>query len=254
MKHRRSGTPVRRTPRRPNPRLRVEALDDRCLPSTFTVTNLFDSGAGSLRAAVAAANANPGADAIDFATTGNIALTSGQLDITASLTINGPGESALTVSGEGNSRVFAIAGNSTVVIAGLTVANGWTTDSPGGGISMAGGTVTLDHVTVSGNYAEGAPGFFDYYNYNTYSVGNGLGGGLYVAGGTLILDQSTVSGNYAIGGAGSSNFEYGGYGGNARGGGLYVAGGTGYSEQCTNSRNGARGGAGGDGCAGSRYG
>src|SRR5690242_16363485 len=46
-------------PHRPpaSPRLRVDPLDDRCLPSTFTVTNLLDSGAGSLRAAVAAANA-----------------------------------------------------------------------------------------------------------------------------------------------------------------------------------------------------
>src|SRR5438034_10988843 len=159
------------------------------MPSTFTVTNLLDTGAGSLRAAVAAANANPGADAIDFATTGTIALTSGQLDITDSLTINGPGESALTISGEGVSRVFAITGNPTVLIGGLTVANGWTTDSPGGGISMAGGTVTLDHVTVTGNYAVGAPGVFDFWydpsvGYSaTYSVGNGVGGGLYVAGG-----------------------------------------------------------------------
>jgi hypothetical protein len=215
------------------------------MPSTYTVLNLLDSGPDSLRAAVAAANANPGAEAIDFATTGTIALTSGQLDITDSLTINGPGESALTVSGEGNSRVFAIAGNPTVVIGGLTVANGWTTDSPGGGISMAGGTVTLDHVTVSGNYAVGAPGFFDYYNYDTYSVGNGLGGGLYVAGGTLILDQSTVSGNYAIGGAGSFYFEYGGYGGNAQGGGLSIDGGMVYVNRSTVCSNGAYGGAGG---------
>src|SRR5262249_25417647 len=76
---------------RPTARLGVEALDDRCLPSTFTVTNLLDSGDGSLRAAVAAANANPGADSIDFAVTGTITLTSGELDITDSVTINGPG-------------------------------------------------------------------------------------------------------------------------------------------------------------------
>src|SRR5256885_817842 len=139
-------------------RLWLEPLDDRCLPSTFTVTNLLDSGPDSLRAAVAAANANPGADAIDFATTGTIGLTSGQLDITDSVTINGPGAGALTVSGEGVSRVFGIAGGPTVVIAALTVANGSATDTPGGGVSMAGGgifmaggTVTLDHVTVTGN-------------------------------------------------------------------------------------------------------
>ena len=110
-------------------RPRLEVLDDRCLPSTFTVLNLLDSGAGSLRAAVVAANANPGPDAIDFATTGTIALTSGELDITDSLTINGPGVNALTISGNHVSRVFGLAGNPTVSIAGLTVANGWTSGS-----------------------------------------------------------------------------------------------------------------------------
>jgi Calx-beta domain-containing protein len=252
MKQRRSGTPIRRTPHRPTAaRLRVEALEDRCMPSTFTVLSLLDNGPDSLRAAVVAANANPGADAINFATTGTIALTSGQLDITDSLTINGPGADALSVSGENNSRVFAIAGDPTVLIAGLTVANGWTTDSPGGGISMAGGTVTLDHVTVTGNYAVAAPGAFEYWydpsvGYSaTYSVGNGVGGGLYVAGGTLTLDQCTVSGNYAIGGAGYT-FYYSGHGGGGEGGGLYVAGGTVHVNQTTISSNYADGGHGGD--------
>ena len=157
LKTRGSHAPVqhrRRGARRRQPaanRLTFETLENRCMPSTFTVTNLLDSGPDSLRAAVAAANANPGADTIDFATTGTIALTSGQLDITDSLTINGPGAGALTVSGNDVSRVFGIAGDPTVVIADLTVANGWTSGSPGGGISMAGGTLTLDHVTVSGN-------------------------------------------------------------------------------------------------------
>src|SRR5262249_35750823 len=68
----------------------LEVLEDRALPSAFMVTNLLDSGAGSLREAVVAANANPGADTIDFATTGTIALTTGQLDITDSVAINGP--------------------------------------------------------------------------------------------------------------------------------------------------------------------
>ena len=56
LKSRPSVAPVRHSPHRPHsPRLVVEALDDRCLPSTFTVTNLLDSGAGSLREAVASA-------------------------------------------------------------------------------------------------------------------------------------------------------------------------------------------------------
>ena len=42
---RRSGRPRRTV-------LAVDALEDRAVPSTFTVLNLADSGAGSLRAAV----------------------------------------------------------------------------------------------------------------------------------------------------------------------------------------------------------
>jgi hypothetical protein len=48
-------------------RLHVEALEVRCTPSTFTVTNSGDAGLGSLRAAILQANATPGADRIDFA-------------------------------------------------------------------------------------------------------------------------------------------------------------------------------------------
>jgi len=42
--------------------LRLEFLDDRTVPSTFTVDNLADSGPGSLRQAILDANALPGAD------------------------------------------------------------------------------------------------------------------------------------------------------------------------------------------------
>src|SRR5437016_2507198 len=63
---------------------RLEVLEDRTVPSTFTVTNLADSGPGSLRAAIMAANTNPGADDIKFAggVKGIITLTSGELSVT----------------------------------------------------------------------------------------------------------------------------------------------------------------------------
>jgi hypothetical protein len=99
--------------RRPAPRRsravpRVRFLEDRTLPSTFVVTNLLDSGPGSLRYEIQLANANPGADTINFkkGLTGTITLTSGELDITDSLTINGPGTNKLSASGGGTSRVF----------------------------------------------------------------------------------------------------------------------------------------------------
>src|SRR6516165_4332218 len=99
---------VSRPPCRQHVRLRLEPLEDRSMPSIFLVTNLNDSGSGSLRAEIAAANAHSGADEIDFAAalTGTITLTSGELLITRSVTINGPGAGQLSVSGNNSSRVF----------------------------------------------------------------------------------------------------------------------------------------------------
>ena len=75
------------------PRLVFEALEDRTLLSLFMVTNLDDAGAGSLRDAILDANANAGADVIDFApkVKGTIGLSSGELAITDDLIIDGPG-------------------------------------------------------------------------------------------------------------------------------------------------------------------
>src|SRR5436309_2911519 len=45
-------------------RPRVEALEDRTVPTTFLVTTTLDGLPGSLRQAVIASNAHPGADTI----------------------------------------------------------------------------------------------------------------------------------------------------------------------------------------------
>jgi hypothetical protein len=56
--------------------------------ATYTVTTTADSGAGSLRDAIQLANANPGQDRIEFATTGvfataqTITLGGTQLSVT----------------------------------------------------------------------------------------------------------------------------------------------------------------------------
>ena len=76
--------------------------------ATLTVTNLNDSGAGSLRQAVIDAN-TPGPDQIVFQSglTGAINLTSGDLNIQdGELTIQGPGAAQITVDGDGSDRIF----------------------------------------------------------------------------------------------------------------------------------------------------
>ena len=60
---------------------------DSTFATTFTVTNLNDSGSGSLRDTIAAANSG---DTIVFAVTGTIALSSPEILIDKDLTINGP--------------------------------------------------------------------------------------------------------------------------------------------------------------------
>ncbi len=68
--------------------------------ATLTVTNLNDSGAGSLRQAVIDAASG---DTINFSVTGTITLTSAQISINKDLTITGPGvaisPSAATTTG-----------------------------------------------------------------------------------------------------------------------------------------------------------
>src|SRR5262245_31303377 len=80
----------RRDPAQAATRPNLEVLEDRTVPSTFSVLNLADSGEGSLRQAVLDANANTGADVIRFdgRLQGTITLAS-ELSITDDLAING---------------------------------------------------------------------------------------------------------------------------------------------------------------------
>src|SRR5262249_34306909 len=149
--------PIRKRPlRRARPAL--EALEDRAVPSTFTVNNLLDDGSvGSLRWAVSQANSNPGDDTINFDTTvfktpQTINLSGTQLELTdtsVTETIAGPA-AGVTVSGGGLSRVFQVDGLVTASISGLTISGGKA--NYGGGLVNY-GTATLTNCTVSGNSA-----------------------------------------------------------------------------------------------------
>src|SRR5262245_59181680 len=256
--------------------LSVERLEERTVPSTFTVTNLLDSGPGSLRTAIAAANDRPGADTIRFAPAardGTIALTSGQLSITDYLILDGPGVQRLTISGNDASRVFSVSGSATdVVIRQLTIANGRATGTTavgpfgpvtlGGGLLNMGARVILSHVTLDNNQAVGplAQGgaiasvfgatlvVTDSTFTENRAAGTSFGssGAILSDGGSvLVLDHSTFTGNQATAslGAGSTFFQ-----GNAVAGAVKSAGGSQATVlHSTFEGNLARGGNGADG-------
>ena len=172
----------------------VEPLERRALLATFTVSSLDDAGLGTLRDAIAQANADPAADVIAFAPglTGTIALGSALPDLATPIDVEGPGASSLTVArssadGTPGFRVFTIDPGAVVTIAGLTIRGGGGV-AEGGGV-RSGGTLTVLDSAIVDNEATGA------------------GGGLYNAadGGSAKVWRSTISGNRAGRGGGIAN-------------------------------------------------
>ena len=130
-------------------------LPARAAGSVISVTNTNDSGPGSLRAAIAAAN--PG-DVIQFNLSypATITLSSTML-IDKSISIVGPGADKLTISGNNAVGVFKIASSSPLDVSflHLTIADGYS----GNGIYNQNGVttipLTLDSVVMMNN-ASGA--------------------------------------------------------------------------------------------------
>ncbi|MBK7976673.1 MAG: CSLREA domain-containing protein [Deltaproteobacteria bacterium] len=247
--------------------------------STITVTSTADdydhgpNGNCTLREAVIAANTNTktdkcpaggGADTIVIPAgtytltipgTGDDAAHTGDLDITASVTIVGAGADATIVdAGQLDQGFDVLATSGTTSISSLTVRNAWTAfvsrgsklrlasvsiRAGGGGIRVDGGAVTVTGSTVGdpsgelvsdcANRAELGGGIYlgsgSLVVVDSVVAGNcaaeilgvGAGGGIAVWGGTALLERTVVRGNTAVGDPRV---------GDGRGGGLFVAGGT----------------------------
>jgi hypothetical protein len=186
------------------------------VPTTYTVTNLNDSGSGSLRQAILDANTTtPGvADIIAFQAglTGTIPLT-GVLPIADGLTILGPGADIVAVNGQSFGRVIQTVNTGIVydvVISGLTLTGGGA-----GCIEAFDANLTLDHVAVTGNIGSGVVGGDgNLVVRNSVISGNSdsTGGGIFMLRGSLLLENSAVTGNTATSSTGGG------------GGGIYAAG------------------------------
>ena len=185
--------------------------------TTFTVTNLNDSGPGSLRQAVLDANANVGHDTILFAPglTGTIVLTSGELVITDNVDIIGPAAGSIAVSGNNTSRIFDITDGEMSRIANLTLTNGRSAE--GGAVRALAFLMEFANVTFTNNTATTGDGGAihvvrtgfpaELRIVNSTFTGNtalvGMGGALYADIDRLFADQLTMTINQAGGSGGA---------------------------------------------------
>jgi len=180
----------------------------------ITVTNTNDSGPGSLRQALSIVNDG---DTIDFAVTGTITLTTGELLVNDSITISGPGVTNLAVDGNTESRVFHVGPGRTVTISALTIIHGnangeFFPDDSGGGVYNDHAAVTLSECEINSNGAFTFGGGV-YNDHATVTLNNCIlndnfadntGGALYSDGSkgsaNAVINGSTLTANFAFGG------------------------------------------------------
>jgi hypothetical protein len=187
----------RRDTHAPTARPRLEPLEDRCVPTTVTNTGDAVGDPNSLRGAIAATAAG---GTVNFAPglSGTITLTAaagGQIALTKSVTITGPGAGVITVSGNNASRIFfSNTAGLNLSISGLTLTGGNTTGSGnwpagnGGAIRENGDNLTLTACTLTGNTAAN----------NVAGYQRGGGGALYAQSGTLTVSNCTITNNHAL--------------------------------------------------------
>ncbi len=156
--------------------------------SAQVVTNSADSGPGTLRSAIT--NADNGAViTFDPSLSGATITLSNTLTINTNLTIDAsalPG--GFKISGNTNSRVFAVASNTVVTLNSLTIQNGNAVNTGGGIYVGSGASLTLINCTLSGNSIS-----------SVTAGGYGEGGGIYAASSaSLTLTNCALSGNHAL--------------------------------------------------------
>src|SRR5262245_2202262 len=151
---------------------------------TFTVTNLDDDGAGSLRQAVYDADANPGLDQVVFQSSlsGVLALDSA-VYVYDGVEIAGPGANQVTVDAQGADRILSLYGlpadNRRVAVSDLTLQGG--AADYGGAIYGANADLEIARSTITGNTATAA------------------GGAVYSSNGSLALADTNMTDNRSDG-------------------------------------------------------
>ena len=151
--------PFRKAPHRS--RLAVEALEDRWVPSTLTVTKSGDDVTQNHTLRYAVAHAQSG-DTIQItaAVKDPIVLTHGELVVSQNVTILSVPARTPTISGNGTSRVFEISAGASVSLENLNIIDGnglaanpsgTAADDGTGGAILDLGTLAVSDCTVSGS-------------------------------------------------------------------------------------------------------
>ena len=155
-------------------------IDVGCPNANLVVTNSNDSGAGSLRDALATAcpRSTVTFDVTPGHVTSPITLTSGELLIDRDVTVTGPTSTSLKVSGNDSSRIFDITSGNRVAISNLTITGG---KADSGAAIRSLGNLIIGNSTLTGNH----------------TTDEGGGGALDILGGSLFMTNSTISGNAA---------------------------------------------------------
>lgn len=162
--------------------------------ATFSITNLNDGGAGSLRQVITDANATAGADTIEFQSgaVGTINLLSALPDLSSDIVINGRSADSSIVrrSATDGFRIFNVTAGATVVVNNLTLQNG---SAPApfnggeynvarGGAILNNGNLTVRSCKILDNLAGGAISY---------------GGGIYNQSGVITIEKTLFSNNRA---------------------------------------------------------
>jgi len=205
--------------RRRGTRLRMEHLEDRLVPSTFTVNTTLDAvnptdGQLSLREAIIRANTHAGADVI-LLPTGVFKITldganenanaTGDFDVTDAVTIRGAGAGITVMDAQQKDRLFDVVGSFVVKFVDVTLRHG-NGPNNGAAVQAENADLTLVRCTVTDNTALVGGGInADRGNVTLIdstvarNVSQGVGGGIHTGTGILTMSGSTVRRNLSGG-------------------------------------------------------
>jgi hypothetical protein len=183
-------------------RLLLQPLEERAVPTVYTVNSLADTNtgsgtAGTLRYVITQADADVGAPhTIDLTgVSGTITLTSALPTITQDMTFQGPGAASLTISGNNAYRIFNQS-TPNLEIDGLTLSAGHVSGS-GGAIAQSttgNENLTINNSVITGCSASSYGGaIYNYYGGTITITGSTLQNNTSTRGGAIVLaDTSTT--------------------------------------------------------------